>query len=98
MGPLTVISVSAHGVLPECSTPYSGSAIASASATSTGMYSGRQPAITPFAATFQTVAARLSGGSLPSTASAGRSQNDRNRSIFSTEGGTTGRPSDQRFS
>ena len=33
------------------------------------MYSGRQPAITPFTATFQTVARRLSGKSTPSSVS-----------------------------
>jgi hypothetical protein len=58
IGPFRMISVSAPGVLPLCSTPYSGSHIASMRATSTGMYSGRQPTMTPLAATLQTVAAR----------------------------------------
>jgi hypothetical protein len=34
------------------------------------MYSGLQPAITPFTATLHTVAARLSGSITPSTSSA----------------------------
>jgi hypothetical protein len=44
----------------------SGSTMASMSATSMGMYSGRQPAITPLTAVAQIVAARLSGSSTPS--------------------------------
>ena len=90
--------VSDPGVFPECSTPYAGSAIASARATRIGMYSGRQPAMTPFAATLRTVAARLSGGTSPSAWSGGRSVNARNSSIFSGVGGTKGSPSDHRFS
>ena len=62
------------------------------------MYSGRQPAMTPFAATLRTVAARLSGGTLPSAWSGARSVNARNSSIFSGVGGTKGSPSDHRFS
>ena len=60
-GPFSMISVSAPGVLPLCSTPYCGSAIASTSATRIGMYSGRQPAITPLTATFHTVASAVVG-------------------------------------
>ena len=45
------------------------------------MYSGRQPAITPLTATLQTVAARLSGSSTPSTSSGSRSVWRRNSSI-----------------
>ena len=72
--------------------------MASARATRIGMYSGRHPAMTPFAATLRTVAARLSGGALPSTWSGGRSVNDRNSPIFARVGGTKGSPSDHRFS
>lgn len=88
-----MISVSPPGVLPLCSTPYSGSAIASASATSTGMYSGRQPAITPFTATLQIVAARLSGSMMPRTSSGSRFVCARNASMRARVGGTMGRPS-----
>ena len=37
------------------------------------MYSGRQPAITPFTAIAQIVAARLSGSTMPSDSSGSRS-------------------------
>ena len=94
IGPFRMISVSPPGVLPLCSTPYLGSHIASISAISTGMYSGRQPAITPLTATFHTVAARRSGSSTPSISSGLRSVNFRNSSIASMVGGTTGSPSD----
>ena len=93
IGPLIVISVSAPGVLPLCSTPYSGSAIASARASSTGMYSGRQPAITPLTATLQMVTARLSGRITPIISSGSRSVKPRNSPTFSTVGGTIGSPS-----
>jgi hypothetical protein len=73
IGPFRMISVSAPGVLPLCSTPYRGSAIASTSATRIGMYSGRHPAITPFTAMLQIVAARLSGSSVPRLSSGSRS-------------------------
>ena len=67
-------------------------------AVSTGMYSGRQPAITPFTATDHTVAARLSGRRGPKLCSASRSVKARNVSTAATVGGTMGRPSDQPFS
>ena len=57
------------------------------------MYSGRQPAITPLTAVAQTVTARLSGSTMPSTSSGLRSVKLRNCSIFSRVGGTIGRPS-----
>ena len=43
--------------------------MARTSAIRIGMYSGRQPAITPFAATARTVALRWSGSSTPSSSS-----------------------------
>src|SRR5204862_170579 len=43
--------------------------MASTMATSTGMYSGRQPAITPLTAMLHTVAARFSGSRRPRTSS-----------------------------
>ena len=67
--------------------------MASMSATRIGIISGRQPAITPLTATFHTVAARLSGSITPSTSSALRSVNLRNRSTRSRVGGTIGSPS-----
>jgi hypothetical protein len=98
IGPFTTMSVSAPGVLPLCSTPYRGSAMASTSATSTGMYSGRQPAITPLIATVRTVALRRSGSSTPSSSSASRSAQRRNASTRAAVGGTIGNPSLQPFS
>ena len=62
------------------------------------MYSGRQPAITPFTATFQMVARRRSGRSTPSDVSPGRSQKRRNSATRSGVGGTMGSPSLQSFS
>ena len=57
------------------------------------MYSGRQPAITPFTAMLHTVAARLSGSITPSTSSGLRSVYARNLSTRSRVGGTIGSPS-----
>ena len=94
IGPLRMINVSPPGVLPLCSTAYFGSAIASMVATRIGMYSGRQPAITPLTATLHTVAARRSGSSTPRTSSGLRSVKRRNSSIASLVGGTIGRPSE----
>jgi hypothetical protein len=45
----------------------------SISATRIGMYSGRQPAMTPFTAMLQIVAERLSGSSVPRLSSEFRS-------------------------
>ena len=67
-------------------------------ASSTGRYSGRQPAITPLTATDHTVAARLSGRRGPKLCSASRSVKARNASTASIVGGTMGSPSDQPFS
>jgi hypothetical protein len=57
------------------------------------MYSGLHPAITPLTATVQTVAARLSGSRIPRISSGSRSVKLRKASIFSSVGGTIGRPS-----
>ncbi len=62
------------------------------------MYSGRQPAITPFTATLKIVAVRLSGSNRPNTSSGSRSVNARNSRTFSMVGGTIGKPSLQPFS
>src|SRR5207247_417816 len=64
-------------------------------ASTTGKYSGRQPAITAFAATFSTVTVPWSGSMRPRTSSGAHVAP---RSIASTSasvGGTTGRPSVQ---
>ena len=72
--------------------------MASTSATRIGMNSGRQPAMTPLTATFQTVARRRSGRSTPSSVAPGRSAKRRNSATRSRVGGTMGRPSLQSFS
>jgi len=62
-------------------------------ASTTGKYSGRQPAITAFAATFSTVTVPWSGSMRPRTSSGA---DFAPRSIASTSasvGGTTGSPS-----
>ena len=72
--------------------------MASISATSTGMYSGRHPAITPLIAIVRTVALRRSGSNTPSCSSASRSVVRRNASTRAAVGGTIGNPSLQPFS
>ena len=72
-----------------------GSSIASVAARTTGMYSGRQPAITEFAATLPTVISRRRSGSSPTTSPEGRPDRSMNSPTRSSVGGTTGSPSVQ---
>ena len=98
IGPLTVTSGSQPGVEPPSWIRNSGSEMASAIATRIGMYSGRQPAITPLTATDHTVASRLAGSSVPNTSSGSRGVWAMKRSTRSSVGGITGSPSVQRRS
>ena len=88
-----MMSGSQPGVDPASCTLNSGSAIASTTAIRRGMYSGRQPAITPLTAILQTVAARFSGERVPITSAGDRSANSRKRSTRGIVGGITGSPS-----
>ena len=62
-------------------------------ANTTGMYSGRQPAITALAATRSIVALPPIGGMAATTSSAGRPTDSTHRRTLSSVGGTRGRPS-----
>ena len=64
-------------------------------ATTTGMYSGRQPAITALMATCSAVTTTSRVGTAPSTMSGSSPATARNSSTSSGVGGTTGRPSVQ---
>src|SRR5215472_8336624 len=70
-----------------------GSQAASTTASSTGKYSGRQPAMTAFTASFSTVARPKLGGTSATSASRERKVACSMRSTRSRVGGTTGRPS-----
>ena len=72
--------------------------MASTSATRIGMYSGRQPAITPFTATSTRWRRRRSGSSTPELGLGGPVAKRRNARTRSGVGGTIGRPSLQSFS
>src|ERR1043166_2680668 len=63
---------------PRASERNSGSAIPSPAATRIGMYSGRQPAMTPLTATLHTLASLRSGSRTPSTSSADLGAKGRN--------------------
>jgi hypothetical protein len=95
-GPLTTISGAGPDVDCQPPPPVERSSIsASHAASTTGKYSGRQPAIAALIAASCTVTALSSCGSRPITSSAGRSTVARNRSSSGCETGTSGRPSDQ---
>ena len=68
---------------------------ASTAASATGMYSGLQPAMTAFIATFSTVQGALSGGMRPMSSSGARVVPASMRKTRASVGGTTGKPSDQ---
>ena len=72
----------------------SGSTIASTAAMSTGMYSGKHPAITALMAIFSTVATPPSGLMYPISREASRPVAPTIRSTLSGVGGITGKPSD----
>ena len=95
-GPLTTT----NGALPPvlavhpCS-PYAGSHTARTSAITTGMYSGRHPAMTAAMAVFSAVMRRRRTGSTPTTSPAPTVAASRNRRTSSSVGGTIGNPSVQ---
>ena len=66
---------------------------ASTDASTTGKYSGLQPASTALIATFSTLHGTLSGGTLPIISAASRCAPRSMRSTRIAVGGTTGRPS-----
>ena len=72
-----------------------GSASASTAATTTGKYSGRQPAITAFVASFSRVASPFFGGSTATTSFAGFPYAASIAATRSWVGGTIGSPSVQ---
>ena len=72
-----------------------GSVIASVAATRTGMYSGRQPAITALMASSSALRTRSRSGISPSTWSGARPAASRKARTRFSVGGTTGRPSVQ---
>ena len=79
-------------------TPYrlkAGSSSASTAVTTTGKYSGAQPAIVALTASFSTVAMPYLGGIGPSSASGARSVQANVRATRSGVGGTIGSPSVQ---
>ena len=93
-GPLTMTSGPEKCVVQSrpCSVN-SGSSAASSTPSTTGMYSGLQPAITALIATFSTVQGARFGGMLPTISSGLRSVPPSMRRMRSSVGGTTGRPS-----
>src|SRR6267143_5325670 len=93
-GPLTMTSGVTASVVPDTPTrAKSGSQIASTAASTTGRYSGRQPAITALTATRSTVARPLAGATSPISSSPRRPLAATAARTRSTLGGTTGRPS-----
>src|SRR5229473_3546140 len=96
IGPLTMSSgvVVLVAVWMPCSWQ-AGSSRASIAVSTTGKYSGRQPAMTALIAIFSIVALRQRGGIGPTTASAGRPAAATMRATFAAVGVTTGSPSVQ---
>ena len=95
-GPLTMI----RGALPpvlavQPCMPNSGWHIALMTARTTGMYSGRQPAMTAAMATFSALMLRRRTGSTPTRSSALQRPACRNARTASSVGGTIGKPSVQ---
>ena len=97
MGPLTRTRMPGELVAAEASWMQFGSClnIASMVASTTGKYSGRQPAITALAAACSAVSARRLTGTSPNTCSGGRDTYSSIASTRSSVGGTTGSPSVQ---
>src|SRR3990172_2189929 len=93
-GPL--ITTSGAGALVVADTPCRSKAsshTASTAASTTGRYSGRQPAITAFTATFSTVARPHWGGTSAPSSPPSRPDAATARATRSRVGGTTGSPS-----
>ena len=96
IGPFT-ITTGPTGIVV-ASTPWmlnSSVQIASTAASTTGRYSGKQPAITALIATFSTVAGARSGATIATTSSGARVVPASIASTRREEGATTGRPSVQ---
>jgi transposase InsO family protein len=94
IGPFTITSGATASVVPETpSRQKRSSHIASTAATTTGRYSGRQPAITALTATFWTVARPNRGGTSAITSSDGRPTAAIAAITRPAVGGTTGSPS-----
>ena len=94
IGPLTTSS--GAGPLVDCQAPpwEAGSPFTASQAASTsGKYSGRQPAMTALTAAWATVTRRLRCDWAPMTSSGSRSTVARNSATSSSVAGTTGRPS-----
>src|SRR5688572_21558841 len=94
-GPLT-ISTGEQGWVVDCTANRlkAGSSTASTAVSTTGKYSGAQPAITALMARTSTVATPWRGGMSPSSSAGDRSVQDSIRSTRAAVGATTGRPSD----
>src|SRR5437773_10509512 len=92
-GPLTMKIGATASVVPEMPTRSNASShIARTAATTTGMYSGRQPAITALIAIFSIVARPLAGATLAMSPAARRSDAAVIASARPRVGGPTGRP------
>ncbi len=94
MGPLTMITGVENQVvaISPCRVNF-GTNAASKAPSTTGRYSGRQPAITALIATFSTVQSTRFGGIFPITSCHGRKVPPSMRKMRSSVGGTTGKPS-----
>ena len=95
-GPLTITSTAAPPMLDDGPTRLKGGAsMASVAASTTGMYSGLQPAITALAATFSAVISRRRSGSSPTISAPSLPPAARNSATLSVVGGNMGSPSVQ---
>ena len=98
-GPLTMTQIAAPPVLvATVLTLKAGSSTASIAVTTTGKYSGLQPAITALIATISALTVLRRAGTLPSTSSPSRPAAASIAATFCGVGGTTGRPSVHPFS
>jgi len=96
IGPLTTSSVATGCVVAWTESRLnSGSASASMAASTTGKYSGRQPAITALAAIFSIVASPWRGGRMPTISRGSRAVCFRKSCTRVSVGGTIGSPSVQ---
>ena len=97
-GPLTTMS--GHGPLVDCQAPRADRSrfTASHAASTTGKYSGLQPAMIAFAAAWATVMLRPRCGAVPMISSGSRAVVARNASTPERVAGTTGSPSVQPWS
>ena len=94
MGPFTTTAGAAPMVVAHTPCALNSSVQhASTAATTTGRWSGRQPAMTALMATFSTVAGARSGGMTATVSWGSRAMPSSIRSTRSGVGGTTGRPS-----